>query len=117
MPGLGGFLKLIRKRRGLTQQTVAKKCNISSKAISRYETGRALPDFEILSKLVHLYNIDMNSLFEKTGIFKDMEMRSLTVEECNIILEMRKCGQKVKVVHRKVLDVINKYQEESEDES
>lgn len=36
---IGGFLKEERKRSGLTQEQVAERLGISSRTISRWETG------------------------------------------------------------------------------
>ena len=37
---IGSFLKELRKENGLTQENLAEQLNVSSKSISRWETGR-----------------------------------------------------------------------------
>lgn len=53
-----------RKKRGLTQVELAKKMNLSSKTISKWETGVTNPDFESLVKLSQILEIDINNLFD-----------------------------------------------------
>ena len=47
----GEFLKSLRKEKGLTQEALADRIFVTSKTISRWETGRQLPDLEMLQKL------------------------------------------------------------------
>ena len=41
---IGGFLKELRKQKGLTQQQIAEKFNVSNRTISRWENGNNMPD-------------------------------------------------------------------------
>ncbi|WP_311407470.1 helix-turn-helix domain-containing protein [Liquorilactobacillus uvarum] len=55
-------LKMIRKQRLLTQQSVAEKLHVSRKTISSWETGHNLPDIEKLTKLAEFYEISTDEL-------------------------------------------------------
>ena len=44
-------LKNLREEAGLTQEELAEKAQISARAVSRYETGEAIPDLRIIHKL------------------------------------------------------------------
>lgn len=53
---IGSKIKRARKEVGISQKELAKYLEISDKAISAYEVGRAAPSFEMvqrISKLVH----------------------------------------------------------------
>lgn len=48
---IGHLISEARKAKGLTQQELAQKLNISDKAISKWETGKNLPDLDMLRKI------------------------------------------------------------------
>ena len=45
---IGKFIAEKRKQAGLTQMELAEKLNITDRAISKWETGRSMPDFSIM---------------------------------------------------------------------
>ncbi len=47
-----------------SQEDLAGKLDISRQAVSKWETGTAIPDLEILLKLSRLYNITINNILE-----------------------------------------------------
>lgn len=61
---IGAFLKDLRKHNGLTQEQLAEKLNISNRSISRWETGKSLPDIAILIELAEFYNVDINEILD-----------------------------------------------------
>ncbi len=44
---IGSFLKELRKEKGITQERVAEKLNVSARTVSRWETGRNMPDISL----------------------------------------------------------------------
>lgn len=85
------FLKMGRHKKGYTQKRVGEYCNISPKAISRYETGRAEPDFETLKKLVKFYNADINEIFDINP--KRKSKKDKIVEKMKIFLQSEGCSK------------------------
>lgn len=55
-------LRLIRKKKGLTQQRVAMDLNISREALSYYETGKRSPDTQMLLLLSEYFNVSIDYL-------------------------------------------------------
>ena len=55
----------LRKSKGLTQVELSKYVNYSDKAISRWEKGEVMPDYEVLGTLSELYNVKIGYFFEK----------------------------------------------------
>lgn len=47
----GSFIAKLRREKGLTQQQLAERLHVTFKAVSRWETGRGLPDIENLETL------------------------------------------------------------------
>lgn len=58
----GSFICELRKEKKLTQKGLAKKLNVSDKAISRWETGKGFPDVNSLLGLSELFNVTVNEL-------------------------------------------------------
>lgn len=51
MNEIGLYIKKLRKEKGLTQQQLADKLNVSFQAVSKWETGETLPDTGLLLDL------------------------------------------------------------------
>ena len=59
---IGKFIAECRKRKNLTQAQLAEKLNVSDRAISKWETGRAMPDSNIMLNLCSILGINVNEL-------------------------------------------------------
>ncbi len=57
-------LKLIRQSRKLSQVKLAEMLSYTGKAVSKWESGSALPPAEVLPRLAKVLNTDLNSLFD-----------------------------------------------------
>ena len=57
-------LQLLRRKHNYTQDDLAQKLSISRQAISKWETGTAMPDVEMLLKLSRLYKLTINDILE-----------------------------------------------------
>jgi transcriptional regulator with XRE-family HTH domain len=58
------YLQLLRKKHNFTQDELAKRLDISRQAVSKWETGSAIPDLEVLLKISKLYGITINDILE-----------------------------------------------------
>ena len=58
----GQFISDMRKEKGLTQKQLADEIGVSDKAISRWETGRGMPDTSIMPELCKKLDINVNEL-------------------------------------------------------
>ncbi len=59
---IGKFIAECRKKENLTQAQLAEKLNITDRAISKWETGKALPDSNIMLELCDILGISVNEL-------------------------------------------------------
>ena len=59
---IGKFIAACRKKLGLTQMQLAEKLNITDRAISKWETGKAMPDTSIMLPLCEILKISVNDL-------------------------------------------------------
>ena len=60
----------------MKQSDVAKLLGVVESAVSKYETGKNIPEHDSLVKLAEYYNVNLDYLFGRTSIstsFKDME--------------------------------------------
>ena len=56
---IGKFLKELRKEKGLTQEQLAEKLNVSNRSISRYETGNNMPDISLLIEIADIFEVSI----------------------------------------------------------
>jgi len=61
---IGAFLKELRQERGITQERLAEELSVSNRSVSRWETGRNLPDIDILLELSRYYGVDIGELLD-----------------------------------------------------
>lgn len=80
----GAFLKELRKERNLTQEQLAEIFHVSSRSVSRWETGTNLPDLSILVEIADYYDVDIREIID--GERKN-EMIKETKETLNKVAE------------------------------
>lgn len=59
---IGKFIAECRKKNNLTQIQLAEKLNITDRAVSKWETGRAMPDSSLMLALCRELKISVNDL-------------------------------------------------------
>lgn len=59
---IGTFIAALRKASGMTQRELAEKCNVSDKAISRWERDECAPDLTLLPVLAEIFDITVDEL-------------------------------------------------------
>ena len=59
---IGKFIAEQRKKQGLTQAQLAEKLYITDRAVSKWETGKSMPDSSIMLDLCKTLNISVNDL-------------------------------------------------------
>ena len=57
---IGAFIAKKRKEQNLTQAQVAEKLGITDRAVSKWETGRSLPDASVMLELCGMLKITVN---------------------------------------------------------
>ena len=59
---VGKFIAQCRKEKGYTQAVLAEKLGITDRAVSKWETGKCMPDVSIMLELCELLEININEL-------------------------------------------------------
>jgi len=83
---IGKFITECRKNKKLTQAELAEKLNITDRAISKWETGKGMPDTSIMLDLCNHLGITVNELLSGEMI----EMKNYNEKAEQNLLEMTK---------------------------
>ena len=68
---IGKFIASCRKEQGMTQAVLAEMLGISDRAISKWETGKSMPDSGIMLDLCELLKINVNELLSGERIMAE----------------------------------------------
>ena len=93
---IGKFIAERRKKSNLTQMQLAEKLNITDRAISKWENGKAMPDSSIMLDLCNELKISVNELLSGEVI----EMKDYNEIAEKNLLEM---AQKEEVQNKKMM--------------
>lgn len=64
----GEFIAQMRKEKNLTQNELAEKLNISNKTVSKWETGKGMPEVSLMLPLCEVLGITVNELLSGENI-------------------------------------------------
>lgn len=84
---IGYFIRECRKNKNLTQKQLADKLYVEPKTISKWETGKGLPDVSIMKNLCNELGISLSELF--IGDYIKEESNDLLIEKL-IIDDLKK---------------------------
>ena len=85
----GCFIAQLRKELGLTQKELAEKLEVTDKAISRWETGKGLPDTSLLKPLAEIFGVSVGELLSG----RPMDDSQIKSQADHIILESLSYGE------------------------
>lgn len=68
---IGSFISELRKEKNLTQKELAERIGVSDKTISKWETGRGIPDIAYMEPLCTSLGITMNELISGEKLSED----------------------------------------------
>ena len=69
----GKFIAYKRKENNLTQEQLAAKLGVSNKTISKWETGKCMPDYSVVKSLCEELNITVAELMDgETAVEKSV---------------------------------------------
>ena len=92
----------LRKEKGLTQEDIALKVNISTQAVSKWENDISMPDIGILGDLADILAISIDELLGKTK-----PTVSLSTNENKDINKMALKIKILMIIIKNLFDVIN----------
>ena len=74
---IGRFIEAERRAKGWTQRQLADKLQLTDKAISRWETGKGLPDVSLLLPLANVLDITVGELLAGERRYSRLPCRRL----------------------------------------
>ena len=84
---IGRFIAECRKKENLTQMQLAEKLNITDRAVSKWETGKSLPDSSIMLELCDVLKITVNELLSGEVVTMDNYNKELESKLIEMIKE------------------------------
>ena len=64
MKSIGETIAYLRKRKGMTQNELAEKMNVTDKAVSKWERDLSCPDVNSISKLADILGVSVEELLK-----------------------------------------------------
>ena len=81
---IGKFIAECRKRKNFTQMQLSEKLNITDRAISKWETGKGMPDSSLMLELCKILDISVNELLSG----EMLEMKEYDKKSEELLLKM-----------------------------
>ena len=117
---LAANLRRLRTDHNYTQAQIGEQLNISRQAYSNYETGKRIPDIDMLIRIADIYEVTLEQLLTQTctksGIVNETsgpyfasriiasgDTLYLTGEEIDLVAHYRNAGEDERKLARKVL--------------
>lgn len=98
---IGKFIAERRKEQGLTQAALAEKFGISDRAVSKWETGKSMPDASIMLELCEVLEINVNELL--SGEKLDMDRYRKMAEEHLLEMHRKEEAANKKLLRQEVI--------------
>ena len=98
---VGKFITQKRKEKNLTQEQLAEKIGVSNKTISKWETGKCMPDYSVIELLCEELNITLAELMNG-----EKDEKSIHTYDNEQIVEMLKEIQNLKAKKKLIIGFI-----------
>lgn len=97
---IGEFLKKLRREKGLTQEQLAERFSVSSRTVSRWETGSNMPDVGTLVELADFYDVGIREIIdgERNSEMKDKEPKD-TLTKMAAYADKKKAGATSQIIY------------------
>ena len=119
---LANNLRRLRTENNYTQEQIGEKLNISRQAYSNYETGKRIPDIDMLIRIADIYEVTLEQLITQTctgtgiinetsgpyytgKVLENADTIYLTKEEVDLLIHYRNAGEDERKLTRKVLKI------------
>lgn len=92
---IGRFIAACRKDLGLTQAALAEKLGITDRAVSKWETGKNLPDTALMLELCDLLQINVNELLTGERLVSEDYQKKAEENLFRLLQQERQNNQKL----------------------
>ena len=91
----GRFIAERRKENNLTQMQLAEKLGITDRAVSKWETGKSLPDAALMLELCEILKITVNDLLSGEVVIMDNYNKELENNLLEMVRQKEKSDKKL----------------------
>ena len=102
MKSIGETIASLRKKKGMTQNELAEKMNVTDKAVSKWERDLSCPDINTISKLADILDVSVEELLKAKK--KENSNTTKMKDLINLILKAVALAMGIAVV---VLNILN----------
>ena len=88
---VGKFIAQNRKKQNLTQEALAENLGVSNKTVSKWETGKCMPDYSVVKQLCNELNISVSELIDA----KELESNNISSNNEEQILDLLRRTQEL----------------------
>ena len=90
---IGKFIAEKRKENNLTQMQLAEKLSVTDRAVSKWETGKSLPDSSIMLELCEVLKISVNDLLSGEVVLVESYDKELENKLVEMVKEKEKADK------------------------
>ena len=100
----GSFLRELRKEKQLTQEQLAERFGVTSRSVSRWETGSNMPDLSILVKLADFYDVDIRDIID--GERKGEDMNKEEKERLQLVADYAETEKNTLLMRLRIFSIV-----------
>lgn len=100
----GSFLRELRKEKQLTQEQLAERFGVTSRSVSRWETGSNMPDLSILVELADFYDVDIRDIID--GERKGEDMNKEEKERLQLVADYAETEKNTLLMRLRILSIV-----------
>ena len=104
MKSIGEIIASLRKAKGMTQNELAEKMNVTDKAVSKWERDLSCPDVNTISKLADVLGVSVEELLKAK---KQEDTNSKVKDIFNLVLKAVAMAMGIAVVVLNILGEID----------
>ena len=100
----GSFLRELRKEKQLTQEQLAERFGVTSRSVSRWETGSNMPDLSILVELADFYDVDISDIID--GERKGEDMNKEEKERLQLVADYAETEKNTLLMRLRIFSIV-----------
>lgn len=97
---IGLFIKQLRNEMKMTQADLAKKINVTDRAVSKWERGKGLPDISLLEDLSKIFDVSILEILKGEKLEKEL------IKESNILDMLKYAKEDKKNFISKIVNIV-----------
>lgn len=101
---VGSFLRELRKEKQFTQEQLAEWFGVTSRSVSRWETGSNMPDLSILVELADFYDVDIRDIID--GERKGEDMNKEEKERLQLVADYAETEKNTLLMRLRIFSIV-----------